>query len=79
MLISVLIRRTASQHARAVASWWAVGSGSHELAVVEWDPAGPMSAGEALRDALGRLLAVSAGPVAAGRAPAYDQPPLPFG
>lgn len=75
MIITVTVTRTASQHARAVARWWEVRAGSHELVAVEWDPAGPLSAGGALRDALARLLAASDGRHVAGTpAQAYDQP-----
>lgn len=52
MIITVVIRRTTAQLIAARVSAWTVDRGSWELARVEWDPSGPLSARQAAMDGL---------------------------
>ena len=56
MIISMMLRRTPAQHARATLRGWTVGLGSFDIAWVEWDPSGPLSSRMAAMDAMNRLI-----------------------
>ncbi len=57
MIITMTLRRTRSQHARATLYRWAVGEGTRVLCAVEWDPMGPLDARTASMEALELMLA----------------------